>query len=265
MILGDFNYSYANHFRSTPRRAPQQWLKYIDRFFVDAITPAGQLAAPTFQNHRGTSCIDFCFTTKDMLSNVKPNCSTVNFLPLDWTDHRLLSLTLHLPLPLSSSSPATSIGQGLWKAHPRLAKDKDFLRKLAFHLQQTVASMDSRLPACYKWEQLKQITAKTARAHSRHQAFTFSRAESLLQRKRAKIESNLLRNPSLLSELSPQLRVVQEQLTSLQQYHVENLALKAGIRWREKGEISAGYLMLSGIYVNSTVTAPVRKISNIEI
>lgn len=46
----------------------------------------------------------------------------------------------------------------------------------------------------------------------------------------------------MFSELSPQLRVVQDQLTSLQQYHVKNLALKAGIRWRIKGELSAGYL-----------------------
>ncbi|OBZ87815.1 hypothetical protein A0J61_04126 [Choanephora cucurbitarum] len=41
-------------------------------------------------------------------------------------------------------------------------------------------------------------------------------------------ELNLLRNSSLYPELSPQLHVVQEQLSSFQQYHVETLALKAG-------------------------------------
>ncbi|OBZ80700.1 Transposon TX1 uncharacterized protein, partial [Choanephora cucurbitarum] len=73
-------------------------------------------------------------------------------------------------------------------------------------------------------------------------AFSLARAESLLQRKRAKIESNLMNNPSLYPCLSPQLHIVQEQLTSVQQYHVETLSLKAGIRWREQGELSARYL-----------------------
>ena len=242
IILGDFNYSYANHFPSMPRRAPQTWLEYIDRFFINAITPAGQVALSTFQNHRGTSCTDYGFATKDMHSTIHYNRNQVNFLPIEWTDHRLLSLHLCLHSPSSHSSSATSIGSGFWKAHPRLARDVTFQDKLFVHLSETANSFPSYLPASLKWEQLKQVTAKTARAYSRRQAFTLSRAEALLQRKRSKIESNLLRNPSLQPELSPQLQVVQEQLSSLQQYHVETLALKAGIRWREKGELSAGYL-----------------------
>lgn len=234
VILGDFNYSYANHFLSLPRRAPQEWLQYIDRFFVDAITSAGQLALPTFQNHRGTSCIDYGFVTKDMFSSVLYNRNQVDFLPLEWTDHRLLSLHLRLQSSSSPSSSATSIGNGFWKAHPRLAKDVIFQAKLNSRLSEAIASFPLHLSTSLKWEHLKHVTAKTARAYSRRQAFSLSRAEALLQRKRSKIESNLIRDPSLYSELSPLLQVVQEQLSSLQHYHVENLALKAGIRWREK-------------------------------
>ena len=240
VILGDFNYSYANHFPSMPRRAPQTWLEYIDRFFVDAITLVGQLALPTFQNHRGTSCIDYGFVTKDMLSSILYSYNQVDFLPIEWTDHRLLSLNLRLRSSSSHTSSASSIGKGFWKAHPRLAKDSTFQAKLNACLSTTIASFPSDLPASLKWEHLKQVTAKTARSYSRRQAFTLSRAEALLQRKRSKIESNLLCNPSLYPELSPQLKVVQEQLSSLQHYHVETLALKAGIRWCEKGVLSAG-------------------------
>ncbi|OBZ80151.1 hypothetical protein A0J61_11800, partial [Choanephora cucurbitarum] len=232
IILGAFNYSYANHFPSMPQRAPQTWLEYIDRFFIDAITPAGQVALSTFQNHRGTSCTDYGFATKDMHSTIHYNRNQVNFLPIEWTDHRLLSLHLCLHSPSSHSSSATCIGSGFWKADPRLARDVTFQDKLFVHLSETASSFPSYLPASLKWEQLKQVAAKTARAYSRRQTFTLSRAEALLQRKRSKIESNLLRNLSLQPELSRQLQVVQEQLSSLQQYHVETLALKAGIRWR---------------------------------
>jgi hypothetical protein len=40
----------------------------------------------------------------------------------------------------------------------------------------------------------------------------------------------------------PQLSIVESQLASIQQYHTETLALRAGIRWRKQGELSAGYL-----------------------
>ncbi|KAG2228473.1 hypothetical protein INT48_003130, partial [Thamnidium elegans] len=44
------------------------------------------------------------------------------------------------------------------------------------------------------------------------------------------------------SNMKPQLRIVEHQLASLQQHRVDNLALRSGIRWREHGELSAGYL-----------------------
>ncbi|OBZ80972.1 hypothetical protein A0J61_10979 [Choanephora cucurbitarum] len=140
-----------------------------------------------------------------MLSTVKPSPRQVDYLPLEWTDHRLLSLDFRLLTKSDNTSSATANGRGFWKAHPHIA-------------------------------------VKTARAHSRRQTFSLARAESLLQRKRAEIESNLINNPSLHPCLSPQLHIALEQLTSLQQYHVETLSLKAGTRWREQGELSAGYL-----------------------
>lgn len=52
----------------------------------------------------------------------------------------------------------------------------------------------------------------------------------------------MILDPSSRPVLQPQLSVVEEQLSSLQQYHVETLALRSGIRWKEKGETSAGFL-----------------------
>ncbi|KAG0768661.1 hypothetical protein G6F62_013431 [Rhizopus arrhizus] len=48
--------------------------------------------------------------------------------------------------------------------------------------------------------------------------------------------------PEQVPELQPLVNVVERQLADIQQYHVEILALRSGIRWRELGELSAGYL-----------------------
>ena len=241
VVLGDFNYTYAPQSRSNSRQASADWLEYIDRFFVDAINRPGFPVSPTFKSHVGTSCIDYCFITKDMFSTVQRAEVPVGFLPIEWTDHRILSIPLRLP-STSNRSSATAIGKGYWKAHPRLARDLEFQTTLHLRVSQAIERFSSSLPAWQKWEHLKLIAAKTARAHSRRQKYSLACAETLLQRKRAKLESKVLVNPSLLPQVAPQLQVVQDQLTSLQRYHVETLALKAGIRWREQGELSAGYL-----------------------
>ncbi|KAG1128846.1 hypothetical protein G6F37_013652 [Rhizopus arrhizus] len=69
-----------------------------------------------------------------------------------------------------------------------------------------------------------------------------AQAEKRLQHRRRHIMSNIRRNPDQSSENLPLLRVVERQLDSFQRYRVETLALRSGIRWRELGELSAGYL-----------------------
>ncbi|KAG1062453.1 hypothetical protein G6F42_027422 [Rhizopus arrhizus] len=93
-----------------------------------------------------------------------------------------------------------------------------------------------------KWDKVKTSVAHAAKSFSRRSAFTLTKAESLLHRKRSGIVNRLAANASLLPSLTPQLSIVESQLASIQQYHVETLALRAGIRWREQGELSAGYL-----------------------
>lgn len=60
----------------------------------------------------------------------------------------------------------------------------------------------------------------------------------MLQYKRSAITKRILGTPTS----TPQLRIVEYQLAPIQQRHVDNLALRPGLRWREHGEISAGYL-----------------------
>ncbi|KAG1490001.1 hypothetical protein G6F52_013663 [Rhizopus delemar] len=103
-------------------------------------------------------------------------------------------------------------------------------------------SFDLSLTPQEKWDMVKLAIAQVAQSFSRCSTFNLTKAESLLHRKRSRITKRLALNPELLSSLTPQLSIVESQLASLQQYHEETLALRAGIRWREQGEISAGYL-----------------------
>ncbi|KAI8143097.1 hypothetical protein BJV82DRAFT_491657, partial [Fennellomyces sp. T-0311] len=59
-----------------------------------------------------------------------------------------------------------------------------------------------------------------------------------LQSKRTK----LIRAKPPPSILATHLSRVETQIAAIQQELVDNVALKAKIRWREKGEVSAGYL-----------------------
>ncbi|CEP15776.1 hypothetical protein [Parasitella parasitica] len=241
VILGDFNYTYSNSSTYRNRQAPAAWLKYIDDHFINGITAPGASPSITFQRGTSQSCIDYVFLYADLTSAVQFDHCHTTFVQPAWSDHFLLSCPLRLYPPTDSSS-ASSVGQGLWRAHPRLASNSLFRRQLSDALSRCVHSLDGALSAAQKWELLKQTTATVAKSFSRRQAQTLSSAEDLLHRKRSGIQHKLDLDPSLRPTLQPLLSVVEEQLAALQQNHVENLALRSGIRWREKGETSAGFL-----------------------
>ncbi|CEP10245.1 hypothetical protein, partial, partial [Parasitella parasitica] len=117
-----------------------------------------------------------------------------------------------------------------------------FRRKLHRALGRCVSTLDATLSAAQKWEELKRTTASVAKSVSRRQASSLKCAEDLFYRKRSGIQQQITLDPSLTLLLRPQLSVVKEQLSAMQQHHVETLALRSGIRWREKGEVSAGFL-----------------------
>ncbi|KAL9536431.1 hypothetical protein MBANPS3_012652, partial [Mucor bainieri] len=161
-----------------------------------------------------------------------------------WSDHLLLSCHLQL-YPATDASSTSSVGKGLWRAHPLLASNSLFRRQLHKALCACVASLEPSWSAAQKWEELKHTTAAIAKSFSRRNAYTLKRAEDLLHKKRSGIQQQLSSDPALEPVLSPQLSIVEAQLASIQQYHVETLALRSGIRWREQGEKSAGFLKKS--------------------
>ncbi|OAD76888.1 hypothetical protein PHYBLDRAFT_165386 [Phycomyces blakesleeanus NRRL 1555(-)] len=233
VILRDFNYTYSP---ASPRvrQAPHNWLKYINEFFTDGITPPGQISNSTFHRGLSQSCIDYLFVSSDMASSIHFDHSRTTYVQPAWSDHFLLSAQLRLSPATHASSLVNAVGKGLWRSHPWLANNCLFCTRLTQSLHSCVHNFAPGLSHATKWEALKATTAKVAR--------TF---KDLLHRKHAGITKKLVTDPSLLPVLSPQLLVVEHQLSQLQQYHVENLALRSGLWWRELRESSPGYLKQS--------------------
>ncbi|KAG1581056.1 hypothetical protein G6F47_012512 [Rhizopus delemar] len=241
ILLGDFNYSYASHLSPRSRRpqAPDHWLSHIHSYYVDGVTPSDQAALPTF--HRGTqqSCIDYIFISRDLVST--QSLGRVHYIQPTWTDHFMVSLRIPL-LTSASNNDTSAIGKGLWRAHPRLAADPAFCKLLTTSISRTIATFDDTVPVELRWDALKSTVKQTAQSFSRKSAFTLAKAETLLQKKRHGLLKKIEHDPECANVISPQLKIVEAQLTDIQQYHVETLALRAGIRWRELGELSPGYL-----------------------
>ncbi|KAI8635788.1 hypothetical protein BD408DRAFT_356904, partial [Parasitella parasitica] len=232
IILGDFNYTYSNASSSRNRQAPPSWLQYIDDYFLNGVTPPGKPSSITFQRGVSQSCIDYILFSHDLASSIDFDHCHTSYIQPAWSDHFLISSQVRLH-PASDASSASAVGKGLWRAHPHLAHNPLFKQLLYKALSKCLGTLDVSLSAAQKWEHLKLTTANVAKSFSRRKAYTLSRAEDLLHKKRSGLSQKLNADPSLHPVLNPQLKIVEAQLASLQSYHVDTLALRSGIRWRE--------------------------------
>ncbi|KAG0779319.1 hypothetical protein G6F21_012635 [Rhizopus arrhizus] len=182
------------------------------------------------------------FTTLSKDLPFVPRTANVTYIHPVWTDHFMVSIQLEYNSPPTDTTDHPSVGKGLWRANPHLASNKDFCAALKNALSNTVSSFIVGLSASYKWELLKATTKKVAQSFSRKQASSYKQAETLLQKKLASLRKKKILFPEQVPELQPLVNVVEQQLADIQQYHVEILALRSGIRWRKLGELSAGYL-----------------------
>ncbi|KAL4212108.1 hypothetical protein AB4K20DRAFT_2008234 [Rhizopus microsporus] len=148
--------------------------------------------------------------------------------PSEATFHRVLVHYFHSAYMVWSSSVVNASPLNLFSSFassPRLASSKVFYTKLATEITRRIASFPT-----------------STSAQDKHQPNQLSSAERILQGKRHSLNGSIRNYPDNAAQLLPQLSVIEAQLAILQQYQVETLALRSGIRWRELGEISAGYL-----------------------
>lgn len=138
----------------------------------------------------------------------------------------------------------TEHGNGLWRANTALAKNSFFVGKLHSALNEFHDKIDST-PLEFLdttqvlWDQIKVLTRKVANYCSRQKSAWRDRQLKRFQRKRNKILRHYPNNETVLNQ---RLSIVEKLIGDLQQEIVDIQALKTSIRWREHGEVPAGFL-----------------------
>jgi exonuclease III len=186
---------------------------------------------PTFRRLSAFSTIDYMFVSPDLSPFVtQPD---IQFLSENWTDHALLQFSLRFT--------SNDHGTGFWKAPPSLARNEYFITQLYAALDEFHSNLTQAIeppPIQSSWDTIKQLTQTLARKIGRNKADWRTRHLKQFQRKRNK----LIKSFKGQKTLATQILKVEKQITNLQEELVEVAAMKAGLRWREKGEKSAGLM-----------------------
>lgn len=220
-----------------PPLSRSQWLWHalLLRYFNETthkLTTRPQ--PPTFRRGSNKTTIDYIFAAPHLVEFVSN--SDIEFISNVWTDHALLSITLQFR--------CAEHGKGLWRANPALAQNPYFINKLYaalndFH-NQIEQNPTERQPSPQElWDQIKSLTRQVALRCSRSKAEWRHRQLKRLQRKRNKLIRQYHLHDTALNQRLP---VVEKLIGDLQQEVADIQALRAGIRWRENGEVSAGFL-----------------------
>ncbi|KAG1532531.1 hypothetical protein G6F51_013062 [Rhizopus arrhizus] len=227
IILGDFNYSY--HRRNLSTQTSLKWVSYLEESFYNVMHSGDNSNIPTFRrNDEIYSTIDYIFISNQMRPMLKS--TDIHRLHSSWTDHQLLSLSINLG--------QTPTGFGLWRANPILAQQKAYRVQLKQRLTGIVSSLPNQMTAQEQWDYVKSEIRLFTQRYAVDYTNWRKKSIKVLQRKR----NAFLRSQPPIAIRLQCLPVMDQQIESLQQELVDIAALKAGIRWREHGEKSAGYL-----------------------
>lgn len=251
VILGDFNYhanSYAidntnytnDHFfppstqasiDSIRQPSPQHlWHEFLLTHFRECTHSRDTDSfVPTFR--RGTSCstIDYIYTSPQLFQQIVK--SNIEFINPTWTDHAALSVTFQF----STSRQ----GKGLWRCHPQLTQNPYFVDALDAALGLLFQDqLFLNLSYQDKWDKIKEITKSTAQKISRRKNSWQQRTLRRLQKKR----NLFLRTYKSTGIRNLRLPIIENMISVLQQNLVDTASIRASCKWRENGEISAGYL-----------------------
>lgn len=253
LILGDFNYhatayiqddeNYATNLpRSTDSGASvhRTFHHLLNSYFFECTHSREEgPMLPTFRRGSSQSTIDYLYASPFLYQHL--HSSDIVFLSSDWTDHALLRSRF-----VFSSDRQ---GPGLWRANPSLVTNPYFTDTLYTELDRffndlsltndidMAASLPTSSPQD-NWDSLKSLVKRVAFRVSRHKSNALTRLHKRLQRKRNRI----LRTHSNPSTRELLLQPVERQIGAIQAETTQNQRLRAGQRWREQGETSAGYL-----------------------
>lgn len=226
-IMGDFNYDLQRS--GLHLNAPSTWLTWLDLHFFNCTRDELHFdGIPTYRHSNYLSTIDYIYAPSQFSSSI--HHKDISFVNNEWTDHALLSATFTMGPP--------KLGKGLWRGNPLLFQQPSFRRQLNDALTSHYPRLHDMPSPQSQWESIKGIITHHLKTHSRQQADWRKKQLSALQSKR----NRFLRSKPPAAIRAWRLPIMERQIATLQQEMVDVQALRAGQRWRERGETSAGYL-----------------------
>lgn len=176
------------------------------------------------------STIDYVFAGSNLHSNI--NDTHLAFIKTAWTDHALLSFTYTVG--------ASHIGKGTWRADPRLATNPVYVRKLNHELDNYILhKLTTSISVQEQWDYIKNMVKKVTQNFCRIRAVKQKQIMRELQSDRNSILRRYRHDTYVLQTLLPD---IESQIAKIQQERAETSRLRAGKKWLEFNEKSAGYL-----------------------
>ena len=228
LCMGDFNYSYLRPNLSTATSL--EWVSSLDTYCFNALQAFDLHELPTFRrNDSITSTIDYIFASHSF-RNVLVDAN-LHLINPSWTDHSLLSVRMALA--------AAPTGPGLWRANPRLLQNPAYQQRLIDVIPLLLAEATSKFVTPQdQWDFFKKALKRVTKCFGVNRAKDHKTRLRGLQSQR----NHLLRSQPSGEDRLTLLKPIEQEIALLQQETTENLALKSGHRWREKGETSVRFL-----------------------
>jgi hypothetical protein len=187
---------------------------------------------PTFQRHQSntlvSSVINYIYAGLNIHHTLKD--AQVIRLHQSWSDHSILHISFTAGL-----SPT---GPGLWRANPIYTSHPALQKQLIDKIPKQMTSFEqSTLTPEEKWDKVKFTTKKVIRNYSYTYVDWRTSTIRHLERKRNRILRGKLPmalRTQLITPIDKVLGRLQQELTTIE-------GLKAGAKWREQRENSAGF------------------------
>jgi hypothetical protein len=234
IISGDFNYSLLRQ-HVLQQATSNEWRALLAQFFSNSMMMNNLSEIPTFQRNRidttVTSVIDYIYLGRHLQQQLQD--TRITRLHSDWSDHSILQISFRV-----GTSPT---GPGLWRANPVYASHPALISRIFDKVNRlivTFSKADTQLSAEEKWDSVKSTTKKVIRNYS--STYVNWRKDTIKQLERKR--NRILRNKPSVALRNQLINPIDKQLGQLQQELAAIDALKAGMRWRENGEINAGFL-----------------------
>ena len=228
LIMGDFKYSYQRSSLGT--HTFLDWISFLDTHCLNALSLNNLHTLPIFERNRDIrSTIDYIFVSKPLQTSLV--ATNLELTDHKWTDHLLLSAKLALA--------STPTGPGLWRANPKLLNMPEYHHQLMKSIPSILQEAQIQCQTPQKqWEYVKRRLKRITKFFGVRQ----SNARRARLKELQSVRNSFLRTKPSAEERLRVLPALDQEIADINQKNVDNLALRAGQRWREQGEMSVRFL-----------------------